>query len=212
MREGGTEERPAIFFDDAAEFRTWLEANHEDAGELWMGLHKKHVQPQGLTWEQAVRVALCFGWIDSISQRIDDDSRRQRWTPRRAGSIWSLVNVKHVEELTAAGLMHPAGLAAFEARRADRTGIYSHENPNRELPSEYAAQLAADPRASRFWAGATASYRRAAIAWVLSAKQEATRERRMAELVADCSAGRLVKPQRYGTEPVWVARLREDLG
>ncbi len=126
---GGTPERPAVFFSGPGEFRAWLEENHASETELWMGLYKRHVPDRGLTWEQAVPEALCFGWIDSVSQRIDDDSRRQRWTPRKPASIWSSVNIALVEKLTAEGRMHPAGIAAFERRREDRSGVYSHENP-----------------------------------------------------------------------------------
>ena len=112
---GGTPERPAVFFSGPEEFRAWLEANHATETELWMGLFKRHVPDRGLTWEQAVPEALCFGWIDSVSQRIDDDARRQRWTPRKSASIWSSVNIALVEQLTAEGRMHPAGIAAFDA-------------------------------------------------------------------------------------------------
>ena len=114
-------------------------------------------------------------------------------------------------ELTAAGRMHPAGLAAFEKRRDDRSGIYSYENGEPTLPAEYDAMLRAESKASTFWDGATPSYRRTATSWVLTAKQQATRDRRMAELVDDCAHGQLVKPMRYGTEPAWVARLRAQL-
>ena len=212
MREGGSSERPAIFFDDAEDFRAWLDTNHETATELWMGLYKKHVADRGLTWAEAVRGALCYGWIDSVAQRIDEDATRQRWSPRKPSSNWSAINIKAVEELTAAGLMRPAGLAAFANRRDERTGVYSYEQGDLDLPEGYAAQLRADPRAAHFWDAATPSYRKLATHWVLSAKQEATRDRRLAELVADCAAGRLVKPQRYGTEPAWVARVRAELG
>lgn len=206
---GGTPERPATFFADPAEFRAWLEANHESATELWMGLYKKHVPDRGLTWEDAVPEALCFGWIDSVSQRIDDDARRQRWTPRRPGGIWSSVNIDLVEQLTKAGRMHPAGLAAFERRRPERSGIYAYEKPTTEdLPEPYAALLADNPRATAFWQAATKGYRRVAVHWVTSAKQQATRDRRAATLVSDSAAGRLIAPQRYGDEPSWVARAR----
>lgn len=206
---GGTPERPAIFFDGPDEFRAWLEANHATATELWMGLYKKHVPGRGLTWEQAVPEALCFGWIDSVAQRIDDDARRQRWTPRKSTSTWSSVNIALVAKLTAEGRMHPAGIAAFERRREDRSGIYSHENPDQELPPEAAARLAASPAASAFWQAATATYRRVVTHWVLSAKQEATRERRLTQLIDDCAAGLLVPFQRYGEVPKWVERAAE---
>jgi uncharacterized protein YdeI (YjbR/CyaY-like superfamily) len=206
---GGTPERPALFFSGPEEFRAWLEANHETETELWMGLYKKHVPDRGLTWEQAVPEALCFGWIDSVSQRIDDDARRQRWTPRKPGSNWSAVNIAHVEKLTAAGRMHPAGIAAFERRREDRSGVYSFENPPADLPPEFAARLAADAAASAFWDAATPTYRRQVVHWVLSAKQEATRDRRLVQLIEDSAAGRLVPPQRYGETPKWAERAAE---
>ena len=171
-----------------------------------MGLHKKHVPDGGLTWADAVPVALCWGWIDSVAQRIDEDSRRQRWTPRRPGSNWSAVNIAHVERLVAQGRMQPSGLAAFAARREDRSGVYAYENADRDLPQEYAAQLAASAAASAFWDEATPSYRKLATNWVLSAKQSATRDARMGQLVTDSAAGRLIPSQRYGTTPAWVER------
>jgi len=212
MHEGGSAERPAIFFDDAEDFRAWLEANHESATELWMGLHKKHVEDRGLQWAEAVREALCFGWIDSMAQRIDEDAVRQRWTPRKPGSNWSTVNITAVAELTAAGRMRAAGLAAFARRREDRSGVYAYENRERTWPDRYEAMLRADERASTFWDGATPSYRKIATNWVLTAKQETTRDKRMAELVEDCANLRLIRMQRYGTEPAWVRRMQSELG
>jgi uncharacterized protein YdeI (YjbR/CyaY-like superfamily) len=206
---GGTPERPAVFFSGPEEFRAWLDANHESETELWMGLYKKHVPDRGLTWEQAVPEALCYGWIDSVSQRIDDDARRQRWTPRKPSSIWSAVNIALVERLTAEGRMRPAGIAAFERRREDRSAIYSHENPEQDLPPEYASRLAADAAASAFWAAATPTYRRQAVHWILTAKQEATRERRLAQLIDDSAGGRLVPPFRFGDTPRWAERAAE---
>lgn len=203
---GGSDERPAVFFRDAAEFRAWLEANHATSTELWMGLRAKHVEPRGLTWAEAVPEALCFGWIDSLSQRIDDDARRQRWTPRKATSNWSAVNVAHVERLQAEGRMHPAGLAAFAARRDERTAVYAYETGVDVLPPELQQHIDASPAAVAFLAEATASYRRAAIAWVLTAKREATREQRARQLADDSAAGRLIPPQRYGETPKWVER------
>ena len=203
---GGTPERPAVFFRDAAEFGRWLAAHHDTETELWMELRRKHVPDRGLTWEAAVREALCWGWIDSRAERVDDDRRRQRWTPRRRGSTWSTVNIAAVNELLAAGRMQPSGIAAWEARREDRSGIYSFEGDGVELTAAYAARLEADPAASAFWAEATPSYRRLVTHWVMTAKQEATRDRRMTQLVECCATGQLVPNQRYGIRPTWVAR------
>lgn len=205
-RMGGTPERPARFFADAAEFGAWLAAHHDSATELWMGLAKKHVAGRGLTWADAVPEALCWGWIDSQVQRIDDDTVRQRWTPRKRTSHWSKVNLELVEQLRSAGRMQPAGLAAWEARRRE-AAPYTHEQKGPlELPPAYAAQLAASLAATAFWEAATTTYRRVCVNWVLTAKQETTRDRRMAQLVEDSAAGRLIPSQRYGDIPRWVER------
>ncbi|WP_307835733.1 YdeI/OmpD-associated family protein [Phycicoccus sonneratiae] len=203
---GGTPEKPALFFADGAEFGRWLAANHDTAPDLWMGLWKKDSGRGGITWAEAVREALCWGWIDSRAERIDEHARRQRWTPRRTGSNWSAVNVTAVEELTAQGRMQPSGLAAFAQRREDRTGVYSFERPDAVLTADEEATVRADPAAAAFWDAATAGYRKIVTHWLHEAKQEATRARRLAMLVEDCAAGRLVKFQRYGDVPGWVAR------
>ncbi|MBB4138223.1 YdeI/OmpD-associated family protein [Microbacterium invictum] len=198
-------DRPAVFFASAAQFRTWLEEHHDTETELWMGLYRKGDPRQGITWAEAVPEALCFGWIDSVSQRIDESARRQRWTPRKPGSNWSAINIAHVERLTAEGRMHPAGRAAYERRSDDKSAIYSYERPD-ELTPERVAALQADAAAAAFWDQATPSYRRIAAHWVQSAKREQTRADRFATLVGDCAAGRLIKMQRYGGEPAWLAR------
>lgn len=199
----GGDEVEVVFFADADEFRDWLEEHHETATELWMGLRRKGHLDRGLTWEDAVPVALCFGWIDSISHRIDDTARRQRWTPRKPRSVWSAVNIAHIERLTAAGLMRPAGLAAYERR--DKT-VPGYSYAQVELSPDEAAQIAANPAAQAFWENATPSYRRVAAHWIQSAKREQTRADRRAALVADCAAGRLIPSQRYGTPRAWLAR------
>ncbi|WP_448262149.1 YdeI/OmpD-associated family protein [Microbacterium aurum] len=199
-----------VFFADAAAFRAWLEEHHATATELWMGLRRKGHPDRGLTWEDAVPEALCFGWVDSTSYRVDDEARRQRWTPRKPTSNWSAVNIAHVERLLAEGRMHPAGIAAFERRDKSVAG-YSYET-RRELGADGLAAIAAVPAAQAFWEAAPPSYRRVAGNWVLSAKREQTRADRLATLVADCAAGRLIPPQRYGDEPRWVARAAAVAG
>jgi uncharacterized protein YdeI (YjbR/CyaY-like superfamily) len=203
---GGSAEKPAVYFSDAAEFRAWLERHHASESELWMEVRKVHVEDRGLTWADAVPEALCFGWIDSVSQPIDDDRRRQRWTPRKAGSTWSKVNVAHIERLEAEGRMAPAGLAAFEARSAERTGTYSHENGEAELEPEVQAVLDSSAAAQAFLDAATAGYRKAVRHWIATAKRPATRIARAEQLVEESAAGRLVPFARPGKTPAWLVR------
>ncbi len=204
-RMGGTPEQPARFFDTPEEFAAWLALHHDTETSLWMGLKRKHVADRGLTWEQAVPEALCWGWIDSVAQRIDGDTRRQRWTPRKKTSHWSRINLDLVEQLRAEGRMQPSGLAIWEQRRRDEAP-YSHEGPEAGLPDPYAARLAASPAAAAFWEASTATYRKVCTVWVTSAKQTSTRDRRMTQLVECCAAGELVPNQRYGEVPRWVER------
>ena len=213
MRQGGSAERPAIFFDDAEDFRAWLEAQPRERHRAVDGPAQEARRRPRAQWAEAVREALCFGWIDSMSQRIDEDAVRQRWTPRKPGSNWSTVNIDAVAELTAAGRMRPAGLAAFARRREDRSGVYAYENRERTWSDRLRGD-AARRRSARRPSGtaATPSYRKVATNWVLTAKQEATRDKRMAELVEDCANLRLIKTQRYGTEPAWVRRMQAELG
>ncbi|MFC7431448.1 MULTISPECIES: YdeI family protein [unclassified Agrococcus] len=205
---GGSSERPAVFFRDAAELRRWLEVHHETASELWMGLHKRSspVVDQGLTWAEAVPEALCFGWIDSVSQPIDEHTRRQRWTPRSSRSTWSAVNVAHVERLLAEGRMHPAGIAAYERRSPERTGTYSHEQESVALAPDEQAVLDASAPATAFLEAAASGYVRAAIHWVASAKRDETRARRVVQLVEACEAGELLQHLRPTSTPRWLER------
>ena len=202
------DEPEVVFFASAAQFRAWLEEHHDTATELWMERRRKGHPEQGLTWEDAVVEALCFGWIDSASRRHGEDARAQRWSPRKASSNWSEINIAHVQRLIAEGRMRPAGLAAFERRRPERTGVYSYETRDALDPAEEAA-LAAVPAAQAFWDAATPGYHRICANWVHGAVREQTRTDRLAALVADCAAGRLIPSQRYGQRPAWVARAAD---
>jgi uncharacterized protein YdeI (YjbR/CyaY-like superfamily) len=183
-----------VWFDDAAGWRAWLEANHDSAAEVWVGMYKKHSSRHNMTWSEAVDEALCFGWIDSVMHRIDDERHAQRYSPRKSGSIWSAVNVAKIERLRAEGRMHPAGEAAFAKRRADRTGVYAFEQERpAELEPAQRALLDADARAAAFFDAQPPGYRRTAIHWVTSAKRPETRDRRLATLIADSAAGRRLK-------------------
>jgi uncharacterized protein YdeI (YjbR/CyaY-like superfamily) len=145
-----------------------------------------------MTWPESVDAALCFGWIDGQGKSLGEEAMAQRFTPRRKGSIWSAINVRRFGELAEQGMVRPAGHAAFAARREDRTAIYSHEQ---EMPELDTAQLAAfqeNPAAWEFFSARPPSYRKAAIWWVVSAKREETRERRLRTLIEDSAQERLL--------------------
>jgi uncharacterized protein YdeI (YjbR/CyaY-like superfamily) len=190
-----TKTATAIFFESPEQFYEWLERHHETEDEVFVGYWKKHTGKPSLTWSEAVDQALCFGWIDGRLNRIDDERHMQRFTPRRPGSNWSKVNVEKVAKLTEAGLMRPAGLAAFERRDRDRVGVYSFENDARLAP-EYEARLRANRAAADYFDSRPPWYRRTAIHLVMSAKREETRERRLARLIEDSAAGRDLKELR----------------
>jgi len=184
------------FFATPEKFRAWLEANHATARELLAGFHKVGSGRPSITWREAVDTALCFGWIDSIRRSLDGTSYTNRFTPRRKGSTWSAVNIKRVEELREAGLMHPSGIAAFEAREAAKSGIYSYERPPEALDHEAEATFRANQAAWGWFESQPPSYRRSAIAWVVDAKRSETRARRLATLIEDSAAGRRLGPLR----------------
>jgi uncharacterized protein YdeI (YjbR/CyaY-like superfamily) len=190
-------ERDAAFFRTPAEWRGWLEANAGDGGEVWVGFFKRGSGEPGITWAEAVDEALCVGWIDGRRQSIDGARYRIRFTPRTATSIWSTVNTARVAELEADGRMQAAGRAAFARRRESRSGIYSHEQAGEpELSAEQRARFERQPGAWEFLGAQAASYRKAALWWVVNAKRPETRARRLETLIADCAAGRPVKHLR----------------
>ena len=181
-------------FKTQADWRAWLEAHHDSSQEILLRLFKVHAAHRGITYKQALDEALCFGWIDGITRRLDDDSYCQRYTPRRPRSIWSRINVGHVERLIKEGRMTPAGLAAYDKRDAKRTGVYAFENPSRALPPEMEKRFRARKRAWAFYQEQAPWYRRTTTHWILSGKKEETRLRRLEALIA-CCARREIAPQ-----------------
>jgi uncharacterized protein YdeI (YjbR/CyaY-like superfamily) len=180
-------------FATPAEWRAWLQEHHATETELVVRFWKRGTGRACMTWSESVDEALCFGWIDAIRRRVDDDSYTIRFTRRKPTSIWSVVNVAKVGALEGAGKMTDLGRAAFAARSEVRTGVYAHEN---ELATLDETALRAHGRAWAFWQAQPPSYRRVASHWVTSAKRPQTRDKRMAELVADCAAGLRIKSQR----------------
>lgn len=180
------------FFTTPAAFRRWLEKNHHRATELLVGFYKKGSGKRSITWPESVDQALCFGWIDGVRRRIDDASYSIRFTPRRRGSIWSAVNIRRATELSKQGLMSPAGLRAFEARDEKKSAIYAYENAPRTLPPDAEKAFRANQRGWEYFNAQPPWYRRVVTYWVVSAKKEETRARRLATLIADSAAGRRV--------------------
>jgi uncharacterized protein YdeI (YjbR/CyaY-like superfamily) len=184
-----------LFFPTPASFRDWLEKHHDKQQELLVGFHKKGSGKPSITWPESVDAALCFGWIDGVRKSLDDESYTIRFTPRKPSSTWSAVNIKRVAELKKMGLMHPAGLKAFEKRADDKSAIYSYEQRKKaSLGEEYEKQFRARKKAWEFFQAQPAWYRRTASWWVISAKKEETRLKRLTTLIEDSERGRTIAP------------------
>jgi uncharacterized protein YdeI (YjbR/CyaY-like superfamily) len=183
------------FFATPAAFRAWLERHHETAKELLVGFYKTNSGKPSITWPQSVDEALCFGWIDGVRKSLGAEAYTIRFTPRKPRSIWSAINVDKVAQLKKLGKMRPAGLRAFSLRTEERTGVYSFErNRAAELTPEQGRALSKNRKAAAFFEAQAPWYRRAAIHWVISAKREETRERRLQQLIADSAAKRTIGP------------------
>jgi len=192
-----------LFFASPSELRNWFEKHHETTQELWVGFYKTSSGKPSVTWPEAVDQALCFGWIDGVRKGIDDLSYTIRFTPRRPHSIWSSVNVKRVGELIKLGLMQPTGLKTFQERDQIKSGVYSYEQrKNSQLDPAYENQLRANKKAWEFFQSRPPSYQQPAIWWVMSARQEETRLKRLAILIECSEQGRTVPPLTRPTKSV----------
>lgn len=181
-----------IFFSEPAEFRKWLEDNHQTESELQVGYYKVSTKKPSMTWSESVDEAICFGWIDGIRRTVDDESYTIRFTPRNPKSNWSAVNIKKVEKLIAQGRMMPAGMAAFEKRTEGRSVIYSYENRPEKLEPAMEASFQENKKAWIFFNTQAPSYRKTIIYWVLSAKQEKTRNSRLEKLIQASESGKRI--------------------
>ena len=185
------------FFPTQKDFRKWLDKNSSKQTELLVGFYKVGSGKPSITWSQSVDEALCFGWIDGVRRGVDEESYSIRFTPRKKKSIWSAVNIKKIEELTAAGLMKPAGLTAFSHREEKSSAIYAYEKAEATFSPEFEQRLKANETALAYFESSPKSYQKVCRNWVMSAKQEVTREKRMNELINDCEAGMKIKSQRW---------------
>lgn len=187
----------ASYFPTPADFRAWLEENSGSHSEVFVKFYKKATGKPTMTWSESVDQALCFGWIDGVRTSGDAESYVIRFTPRRKASNWSAVNIRKVEELTAQGLMRPAGLAAFEIRSEARSGVYSYEQRHlAKLSPEQEARFRANREAWDWFNSQAPSYRTTAVHWVVSAKREETRAKRLATLIEDSASGLRIASQR----------------
>jgi uncharacterized protein YdeI (YjbR/CyaY-like superfamily) len=189
------------FFATPAELRRWLARHHATAAELWVGFHKVHSGTPSVTWPEAVDEALCVGWIDGVRRSLDAARYMIRFTPRRATSTWSAVNVARVAALEAEGRMTPAGRAAYARRQEARTATYAYERPAAGLDADVEGALRAEPAAWAFFAAQPPHYRHTAAHRVTSAKRAETRARRLAELVACSARGERIPQLRRATRP-----------
>jgi uncharacterized protein YdeI (YjbR/CyaY-like superfamily) len=188
------------FFPTEAEFRRWLEANHETAPELLVGFWKKSSGKPSIDWPQARDQALCFGWIDGLRKSLGDDAYTIRFTPRRKGSIWSKVNVERFEALKAAGSMTPAGERAYEQNK-HKSGLYAYENVQKELSADEEKLFRKNKAAWSDWEKRPPSYRRSALHWITSAKKAETRAKRLSQLIEVSAEGRRLPQYDWQKKP-----------
>ena len=182
------------FFARQSNFRAWLKKNHNKERELLVGFYKKDSGKPSLTWPESVDEALCFGWIDGVRRAFDADSFTIRFTPRRPNSIWSAVNIRHVARLEQTGRMRAPGRAAFARRDEARSRVYAFENRPKVLAPAYARRMRANARAWTWFSAQPPWYRRTITFWVMSAKREETRERRLGVLISHCEREKALPP------------------
>ena len=187
------------FFRSPAALRKWLETHHATSQELWVGYFKVGSGKASVTWPESVDEALCVGWIDGIRKSVDDTRYTIRFTPRKRTSTWSAVNIRRVQALSEEGRMRPAGLRAFEARKENRSGIYSYEQRSPELPGRYGELLKKNKAAWEYFYAQAPWYRKTVSWWVVSAKKEETRLKRLGLLIEDSANGRSI-PQLAGAK------------
>lgn len=178
-----------LFFEKQADFRKWLERNHNSETELWVGFYKVNSGKESMTWSQSVDEALCFGWIDGVRKSIDKDSYQIRFTKRRPDSIWSTVNIKKMEVLKKEGLMKLSGLAIFESRIDSKSKMYSHEKEEIQLPTDFEKLFKSNHNAWVYFQSLAKSYKKASLLWVMGAKQKRTQLKRLNEIIEDSEKG-----------------------
>ncbi len=178
-----------IFFENQNEFRKWLQKNHDKETELLVGFYKVNTGKNSITWPQSVDQALCFGWIDGVRKSIDEESYQIRFTPRKKDSIWSAINIEKIEVLTGKGMMHHSGIESFNHRKESKSKIYSYEQEGVSFSILEEKQFKANKKAWKYFQLLAPSYQKSSINWVVSAKQDSTKTKRLNELIQDSEVG-----------------------
>jgi uncharacterized protein YdeI (YjbR/CyaY-like superfamily) len=179
-----------LFFENVTAFREWLKLNGKKETELLVGYYKVSTGKPSMNWSESVDQALCFGWIDGVRRSIDEASYCIRFTPRKPNSNWSAVNIRKMEELISSGQMTPAGLNLFGQRKESKSEVYSYENRTEAFPPKIEERFHQNKKAWEFFTKQAPSYRKTVIYWIMSSKQEATLEKRFAQLVSECEEGK----------------------
>lgn len=185
-----------IFFKSPADFRSWLKKHHDKKDVQWVGYYKVATNKPSMRWEESVREALCYGWIDGLRKSIDEESYKIRFTPRRPDSHWSKKNLRMVKELIEEGRMRPPGMKAYKKRKEKKTGKASYESKTKTLSKEYRHKLKTNPKAWKFFQDLAPGYTKTSVHWVMSAKQEKTRQKRFKILIDSCEQGKKIPPLR----------------
>lgn len=188
------EPKPELYFKSQEEWRDWLLENHKISQGVYLILYRVNSGIASMRWEEAVRVALCFGWIDSTAKRIDDVRRKQLFTPRKSKSVWSKVNKTHIKELITQDLMHESGLKKIEAAKKDGSWTALDNVENLIIPEDLLAAFNAYPVAYKNYKAFSRSYRKSYLYWLNSAKRTETREKRIAEIIKFCNENLKMRP------------------
>lgn len=183
-----------VFFKSANELRKWFQKNYSKASELWIGFYNVKSGKKGVTYKEAVDEALCFGWIDGIRKNLDEESYVNRFTPRKKNSIWSNINTTRIKQLIEEGRVHSKGLEAFNKRVEEKAGVYSFEQDSHKLSPAFEKKFKANKKAWKHFTSKAPWYQRTSIHWVMSAKQEATRLKRLETLIKDSENEKTIAP------------------
>jgi len=187
-------QREILYFKSDDEWRDWLLENHSTSSGIYLILYRVNSEMPSMRWEEAVRVALCFGWIDSTSKCIDEEKRQQLFTPRKSKSAWSKLNKTHIEDLINKRLMHESGLKRIEAAKKDKSWTALDEVENLKIPEDLLKAFRSNSVAYSNYENFSPSYRKSYLYWLNSAKRTETRKKRIEEIIRLCSANVKMRP------------------